>query len=242
MTIDKDDILTRIKKQGYWRVEFQPLVVDNNRINSLPKCQEIVKNARIQLNSGWDYPHYFQDSNNDKYCISNCNGYIESAVNFGRYKELWRMYRNAQFIHFFAMKEDYDNDDIFPPSNPPVISKSSLYVINTIYKFTEIYEFLRRLTKQGIYKEGVRVYISLRNTDNRKLLLDDPKRMPLLKDYVVIISEIKFDKTYTEKEISEEAENFALAQIIETLHRFNWNNPPEHTIKNDQKNFLERKI
>lgn len=235
-----DSVLKEIKEQGYWRVEFQPLVVDNSRIDSLPKCREVVRKAWLQLR-GWDYPHW-PDSDSNRHALYNCNGYIESWTNFGRYNEIWRMYQNAQFIHLFAMKEDYDNDGIFPLSNPPIIPGSSLYVINTVYKLTEIYEFLRRLANQGIYKEGVKVFISLHNINKRKLLLDDSRRIPLLIDYIANISEIKFDRTYTEQEILAEAENLAFVQIIETFHRFNWNNPPNQTIKNDQNNLLKRKI
>lgn len=233
-------VLKEIRKQGYWYVEFQPLVIDNRRIDSLPKCREVAGKARVQLR-GWDYPHW-SDSDSDKHKLYNCNGYIEAWTNWGRYKEVWRMYQNAQFIHFFAMKEDYDNDGIFSPSNPIIAPNSSLYVINTIYKFTEIYEFLRRLVNQGTYKEGARVIVSLHNINNRKLLLDDSRRVPLLIDYTAVIPEIKFDKTYTEQEILEKAENFAFAQILETFHRFNWNNPPEMTIKDDQNKLLRRKI
>jgi len=233
-------VLSKIKGQGYWCVEFQPLVIDDKRINPLPKCHEVIKKAWIQLR-GWDYPHW-PDSNSDKHAIYNCNSYIESWTNFGRYKEVWRMYQNAQFVHFFAMKEDYDNDGIFSPSIPPVISRTSLYVISTIYKFTEIYEFLKRLAQQGIYKEGVRVLISLHNAKDRKLILEDPRRMGLSIDYKTVNSEIKFDNIYIAKDILEKSEHFAFTQIIETFHRFNWSNPPEMTIKDDQNKLLTRKI
>ena len=233
-------VLTEIKKQGYWYVEFQPLVIDNKRIDSLPKCREVVKKAWVQLR-GWDYPHW-PDSDSEKHALYNCNGYIESWTNFGRYKEVWRIYQNAQFVHFFAMKEDYDDDGIFSPSTPPVISSSSLYVISTIYKFTEIYEFLKRLAQQGIYKEGARVLIRLHNTIDRKLILEDPGRMGLLTDYKTANPEIKFDNAYTAQDILEKSENLAFTQIIETFHRFNWNGPPEMTIRDDQNKLLTRKI
>lgn len=233
-------VLSEIKKQGYWCVEFQPLTVDNKRIDSLPKCREVVKKSWVQLR-GWDYPHW-PDSNSNRHTLYNSNGYIESWTNFGRYKEVWRMYQNAQFVHFFAMKEDYDSDGIFSPSIPPVIPNSSLYVISTVYKFTEIYEFLKRLAQQGIYKEGVRVLIGLHNTTDRKLILEDPGRIGLLFDYKTVNSEIKFDNTYIAQDILEKSEHLAFAQIIETFHRFNWNNPPEMTIKDDQNKLLTRKI
>ena len=233
-------VLTEIKEQGYWCVEFQPLAIDNKRIDSLPKCHEVVKKAWVQLR-GWDYPHW-PDSNSNKHALYNCNGYIESWTNFGRYKEVWRMYQNAQFVHFFAMKEDYDNDGIFSSSIPPVIPGSSLYVISTVYKFTEIYEFLSRLAQQGIYKEGVRVLIRLHNTINRKLSLEDPGRVGLSTDYKTANPEIKFDNTYTAQDILEKAEHFAFTLIVKTFHQFNWNNPPEMTIKDDQNKLLTRKI
>lgn len=233
-------VLREIKKQGYWCVEFQPLVIDNKRIDSLPKCREVVKKAWVQLR-GWDYPHW-PDSDSGKHALNNCNGYIESWADFGRYKEVWIMYQNAQFVHFFAMKEDYDDDGIFSPSTPPVTPGSSFYVISTIYKFTEIYEFLRRLAQQGIYKEGVRVLIGLHNTINRKLILEDSGRVGLLIDYKTANPEIKFDNTYTAQDILEKSDNLAFTQIIATFHRFNWNNPPEMTIKDDQNKLLTRKI
>lgn len=236
----RTSVLSEIKKQGYWCVEFQPLVIDNKRIDSLPKCREVVKKARVQLR-GWDYPHW-PDSNSDSRALYNCNDYIESWTNFGRYKEIWRLYQNAQFIHFFAMKEDYDDDGIFSPSTPPVIPGSSLYVINTIYKFTEIYEFLRRLAQQGIYKEGVKIFVALHNTVNRKLILEDPSRVGLSIDYETANPEIKFNNTYAEQDILEKSEHLAFMQIIKTFHQFNWNNPPEMTIKDDQNELLKRKI
>ncbi len=233
------DILNKIKSKGYWRIHFVPIVTSKDKISTVAQCRDILKKAVVMLR-GWDYPH-LPESNSGHGVLYNGPDYIASYIDWGFSKEFWRMHQSEQFIHFFGMLEDWYGEDSFFIERKDVPSGETFDMIQAIYRITEIYEFLRRLVEQGVYKEGVSLSIELFGVNGRRIVLNSPNRIRLSEQYVARIDEIPFKKEYTAKVISERSQDITLEAIEYIFTRFNWDTLPTMVIKSDIRNLLERK-
>ncbi len=228
-------LIEAIKSRGHWKVVFRPLRFEPTRIPSLPKCEELVEKASVSLR-GWSYPHIPRRDG-----PSFGNDYVEGATDWGAFKELWRLYQSGQFVHLDSLKEDWMEED-------PRFSDrrhepgAVLEIINTVYTVTELFEFLSRLARPGIYEEGVEVSVGLYKTEGRMLHIFDPRRGPLHDEYRCRIPEIVFEQTLTEAVAIEKPKDTALDALLHFFHRFNWKTPPIDTIKADQEKLLKRQL
>lgn len=237
----KHQILDRIKSRGYWRINFEPLVYET-KLKTLLECRDIIEKNSVELR-GWDYPH-FSRRQGDDVSLEPGDNYYEGWINWLNYIELWRMYQSGQFIHYFALREDWaELNERSTAEYRKIIPGEILNVIGEVtYELTEIFEFLSRLTQKGIYNEGVRVSISLNNTKGRKLVVLDPRRGPLFDDYKTNLETIEFVEKYTKDEIITNPRELALEVMKYIFERFGWHSPPLETIRKDQDNLLNRKI
>jgi hypothetical protein len=117
---------------------------------------------------------------------------------------------------------------------------SSLSIIGTTYQITEIFEFMPRLGKSGLYDEGMRLNLSLHNTVQRSLWLNDPNRMPLSEDYRTGAETIRFEEMYSKDEIVSRAKENAFNIIVNIFDKFGWHRPNKEAIRSDQERLLKR--
>lgn len=237
----KSDLIEKIKSRGYWRINFQPLVAVQ-KLKNLSDCKNLVEKNSVVLR-GWDYPH-FPNRSDEKTGLEPGNNYYQGWIDWWSHKEFWRMYQSGQFFHYLGLREDwYEEDGWFGDTAKEIKPGSSLSVVGTIYQITEIYEFLARLARDGIYEEGVDVNISFNNTLNRKLWLDDLKRAPFSYDRKTGAEKIEIPPhKYKKDKIVNQARDLALEIIIYIFDRFDWPQPPVETIKRDQDNLLSRRF
>ncbi len=158
------NLLNEIKSKGYWRINFRPLI-DEKIISDLSQTKELIKKHHVELR-GWDYPYYplRSDSQGNLKIYNNfCEGYSD----WEDMKEVWRFYESGQFIHYLALREDWERSDFTKTQEKPCLEVSS-----TIYQLVEIFEFASRLAaKTDIYKNGININIQIFKTKNRKLHL-----------------------------------------------------------------------
>lgn len=236
--------LTKISKSGYWRVRFLPAVEVDKIVEKRQDLKDVVAKNSLQLR-GWDYPHIptGNPAHQGMYLVQD---HYEGWIDWDRHKEVWRIFENGQYIHLFALREDWSSEDVFSPQNDryrTVESGKILEVIGTIYTITEIFAFLRNLYASEFYKFDVNVEISLRNTQGRKLFIWDPSRAPLFGDYECHAPEVTFSKRLVTKgEILSNFQDIALSYLIELFSQFQWENPPIQVLKEDQNKLLERRL
>ncbi|MGA2332604.1 MAG: hypothetical protein ABSG75_12670 [Syntrophales bacterium] len=236
-----EETLNKIKSRGYWRINFRPLVIGQKL--ELPQCKNVVERNAVNFR-GWDYPHFPQRRGDDTDLVAG-NEYYEGWIDWGAHKEIWRMYQSGQFIHYKAVEEDWFKEDgwyggtQFQKIEPGTI----LAILNTVYLITEIFEFLSRIAKTGLfYKEGVMLDIGLIRTAKRQLVMMDPMRGHLFDKYVARIDAIPFSHQYSSDEIIQNAREEALKAIVHIFQRFGWDNPPVETFKNDQEKLVRRQL
>lgn len=158
------DLLNEIKSRGYWRINFRPLI-DKNIISDLSQAEELVKKHHVELR-GWDYPHYplRRDLQGN---LEFHNNFCQGWSNWENMKEIWRFYESGQFIHYLALREDWERSTT---ATKPKKGKD-LEVASTIYQFIEIFEFASRLAKTDIYERGMNINIQIFKTKERELFL-----------------------------------------------------------------------
>lgn len=224
-------LVTSIKSRGYWRINFRPLS-DTYKLESLPACRDLVQKCNVSLR-GWSYPHF--PTSNIETLNNGCRGWDD----WHAYKEFWMMYQSGQFLHYRALQEDWLQGDPFWGKLQEVPPFSVLEIVRAVYQITEIFEFLARLTRSGLYSDGVGISLSLMNTKDRKLWINDFGRAPLLSEYKTVLENITYEKQFTRDQI-DNSKDWALEAILHFFERFGWT-PSLEVIKRDQENLLSGK-
>ena len=235
--MSSEELINRIKSKGYWRVEIRPTIFDERRIPTFSKARELVQSCRVQWR-GWDYPHWNENS------VRNISDWVESQEDWEQYIEYWRFYRSGQFVHLFALREDYlDLDEVLPtqyPARTPRVGYVSF--VSTTYKVTEIFEFASRLANKDVLHPSAFISVGLYNLKDHELASFGANRY-LHDGYVYT----KDDPIVIEREVPQDKlvanpDNFALDFIIDIFEHFNWNNPPRQILAEDQKRLRERRL
>lgn len=242
MVKDFKSTLLKLKDRGYWKVHFYPNSVGFVSIDPINKGKEIIKSSSVQFR-GWDYPH-FPTNILEHQNIYVAGDKIEAWIDSGQYKEIWRFYNTGQFIHLFALREDWLKEDSWVSSNlKEILPGTSLEIICAIYSITEIFSFIRNIVQAVLYKDGIVLELSLFGAKDRNLFISDSSRMPLMGEYKSVIDTIVFPKKiYGIQEIETNYLDFAFENIVYLFNQFNWDNPPMQVIKEDQKKLIERRF
>lgn len=239
------DVLKKIGTKGYWRIVFEPLEYDERKI-SLSDCKELVEKNAIHLR-GWDYPHVPRRIGDDT-ALEPGDNYWQGWLDWEgeNHKEFWRIYQSGQFIHYLGLREDWLNDfqieSMWERRSLSYKPGEALGVVATTYQITEIFEFLSRLMSDGVYEGGVKVSISLNNTQDRCLVIEQFQRVGFSMPRKTSSQTITFKGQYTQEKISTSARDQALDAIVYFFERFGWNPPNIEVIKGDQEKFLAGKI
>lgn len=162
-------LIHKIKTRGYWRINFRPLAPAKPAL-TLNSCMHAVERNQVSLR-GWNYPHV--PSRTDE--ISRLANAVEAWTDWSTHTEYWRMYNSTQFIHYRSIAEDWRGSSPFEQADDAP-EQPTLGLVYHTWTLAEVFEFLARLQKYGLYDEGAEVSISLMNTVGRVLVIDDPKR------------------------------------------------------------------
>jgi len=234
----KEGLVEKIKSQGYWRVNFQPAIYSTSRLE-LGTCWEAIEKNSIRLR-GWDYPHVPRRQDNQS-GSQPCGDYFEGWVDWQYHKEFWRMYRSRQFLHYLALREDWYGESEWTSDVAKQIKPGTVVgVIGTVvYQTTEIFEFLTRLARSGLYQDGVRAEISLENMKGRQLRIEDPMRGEFLAVRATGAGTIKIERKCSADELIANSPEIARGAIIEIFDHFGWHRPPVDQIRLDQEKLLK---
>jgi len=225
--------LKKIKERGYWDVFIRPNEFIENRIESLGKCKEIIRESSVRLR-GWDYPHYGQSDPPKA-----GNDYVWQDVDWAYFIALWRYYQSGQFIHFWAMQEDWP--ELTPFGNAAIWKPGTcLWYKRTVFTFTEIYELAARLATKGLLGDSCTVSVTLHKMKGRTIRTEDPSRL-LFHDYTCAIDPVCCKMTLSTADLIARSAEIAREQTVSLFHRFNWDHITPLALKEDQAELLRKK-
>lgn len=224
----KDGLLDEIKNLGHWRVNFRPLIPLEQSL-SFQQCSDLVRDNAVSLR-GWDFPHFPRRQDNEGGWLRD-EKFFEGWCDWWSYHEFWRMYKSGQFLSYNALREDTSDED-------GGRRRGTLAILNTIYTITEFVEFAHRLHIAELYRDGVTIMISLRNTAGRYLDVG-PNRMPFFERKRTEAEPINLNRTLEIDQIRDMHREIAVDFLSEIFDYFGWN-PAREQIANDQENFYRR--
>jgi len=225
----------KIRSVGHWRVNFRPLEALAERL-SFGQCESAVNDNRVELR-GWDYPHVSRRQD-DTHGYARAGEYVENWIDWEVHSEFWRMYRSSQFLHYRALWEDLDDNRY---NGRPRPSAHVLSVGSAIYSITEIFEFLFRLVRAGVYPLGVKALISLENTAGRQLWINESTRMPFSEPKLTGASSIGIERTIHVRDATGSDHRISMSAIVEIFEHFGWD-VAASTLQAQQTSFLNRTI
>lgn len=236
--MNHEQLLQRIHSKGYWRVVIRPASqFEQKQIPTLSEVRDVARSCVVCLR-GWDYP-YFKDGD-----LVNGVDWVECGIDWKAYVGYWRFYQSGQFVHHFAMREDYwDMNQMLPKRYPPWPQRSGyLSHIEVLYTVTEIFEFAARMAGKQVLRPAAVIEIELHGTVGRQLVSEDFSRWRLPDNFVCGLSKIPYEQTVSEAELLGDAATLALEATIYVYERFNWDKPDRSILAQDQKRFLERRL
>lgn len=235
-------LIDKIKSQGYWRVIIKPTQFNKSLIPSLTECQRLIEESKVYLR-GWDYPHL------PRYGQGLVNGvdWLEASTDSMVWipmLEYWHFYQSGQFAHLFNCGEDWVNRDQLQIQNwrNLPLPERVLSILNTVYRVTEIYEFAARLAAKGIFRSDLSITVELHGMKDRGLVVTGHMRAPLLDNYICGVDALPYSKTVSLEALLAQASELALESLLWFFERFNWQSIPVHTIRDDQRRLLERRL
>jgi len=234
--MDAKELEKKIRTRGYWRVVIRPsgFIAERARLRDL---EQIARDSVIQLR-GWDYPHFPKEG------VTRGNDFIEALtdVEWLSHIELWRLYQSGQFVHLFAMREDWVEGTPMPGLGN-VKPGTLLSYESTLYTITEIFLFAARLAQRMALGPEVIVEYSLVDLLNRKLETFNPGRDSLFLVPRATALGHSYERIVTEKaeRLVAGAPEIALEQALDLFERFGWDASRE-SLQEEQRKFLERRL
>lgn len=144
----------------HWRVRIYPLA--ESKPLSVEKLGELIFFSQVRLR-GWAIPYLNMNTMIINQTSISCPVDIESK------KEFWRFFSTGQFLFLRVAREVFDENwqkrlaENSPAEHLADATIPCLDFVNIIYTVTEIYEFLSRLNRGGLYTSGAGVEISIEN-------------------------------------------------------------------------------
>jgi Putative DNA-binding domain len=232
------NIPTRLQLKGYWKVILRPQKFERERLR-LQECEESILKSIITLR-GYNYPHYYgQDKQYGELTRGadyvQWSGNIESYFFVERPASVWRMNQSGQFIHCFALMEDYWRD---------TSSKNVLTIRNALWSITEIYKFASNLALRNIFDGKITVEIQLHGMKSRQLAEMHREGLDqVLHPYYghkCSVESLPFSRDIETADIIGKSSELALDQTIWLLERFGAYSPQlRYQLQESQEGFLK---
>jgi hypothetical protein len=157
-------MLSKIRERGYWRVVIRPTSFEEKHIPEYSELFRIVERNAVRLR-GWDYPHIDYKSLPER-----GKDWVGQEFQWEDELEVWRLYQSGQFIHYFAIAEEWRDESSLRPPDQGWASGQHMYYISTVYSFVEIYEFAARLALSPAGGVMMHVEIEIGNLKGRRLI------------------------------------------------------------------------
>lgn len=239
--ISKETVIKDIKSKGYWEVNIHPIKYASNIIESRQSAKELISKNSTEL-GGWDYPH-INLSENLPYFVKNG---VEQVSCWEKHIELWRVTLSGNFFQLLALVEDrtdLNNYKNMWQQEDGLKGEKFMGVLRTLYTFTKIFEFSRRLSNEPAFESGLDINIKLYDMENRQLFVDSYDRLPFSFPRVYRDSgDWQWNKKQEAPLSAEKVEDLVLESSKDLFEMFSWENPPFETFKSDIQKFLGSRV
>ena len=211
-----ESLLDEIKSRGYWKVIIRPAEFRQDYIRNYLSLERIIEKCSVQLR-GWAFPHLDKSIGFKK--LHDC---IEQEVEWEFIREFWRLYQSGQFVHFCGIFFDWEDQSQLRPKNSAWKQGEYLPVEDTLFRFTEIFEFASRYSLTEAGAEQMNIEIVLSGLQDRCLQLGYPRIGFVITKRKSNISEFSQNYPLARTELIAKSKEFALEASKELFARFGW--------------------
>ena len=238
------DLPVPVRGYPHWRVLIRPAVYNEENLESLGKCWQVIEQNRVRLR-GWSYPHLSSRETERE----NGSNWVASWSDFMGHLEYWRLYQSAQFVHLFSVREATEaawrakllsvtkshlslSKDMDWNSVPGFI-----HITNFIYSMTEIFEFAARMAQVGSFGDQFEIAVQLDGIKGFVLTTDWDRAW----HSYYAASQDNLAKTWqvNVNDLISDTAGKSLDAVIWFFDRFGWHNPPVEILREDQSDFLK---
>jgi hypothetical protein len=210
-----NNLLKKIRERGYWQILFHPADFNEKRVTRIQDLAPIVRAAAVEFR-GWDFPHISREGPTIGL------DWIEDKVEWSEYFETWRFYQSGQFVYYGGIRTDWLDQSEFQAPMKQWRPGLLLPVTDTVFKFTEIFEFASRLSSGPLDAPHVTLRISLSGLDQRELWIDNPNRSGFHAPRKAAIPEYSQTFQLGRDQLLAETRQLAVVAAEELFARFNW--------------------
>jgi hypothetical protein len=208
-----------IKSKGYWSIVIRPSSFVDKRISDYSRLLPILQATSVQLR-GWDFPHIDRRAELLRDLDS-----LGQETDWEYFKEAWRFFQTGQFAYLVAIHEDWT--ELAPARwRPPSHLASQgplLGVGDTLFRFSEVFEFAARLSMSEAGSEKMHIKVELHGLKGRSLWVDDPGRGSFDHRYVSEMETYPFEIDIERQFLIANAREMAIEPTVELFKRFGWN-------------------
>jgi hypothetical protein len=195
-------------------VVIRPRTFKKTRIAEKKLLFPLLEKTSVQFR-GWDFPHL--DHHNRPIIDLD---WVGQECDYDDIIEVWRFYQSGQFIHISSIRYDWlDLSKWMRDWKPGTVV---LGIGETIFRFTEIFEFGSRLALTDAGDDQMHIEITVRGLRNRALWVDNPNRMPVRQSYTATIEAFPYEIDLPRTELIAAPRELALKPAAELFQMFGW--------------------
>lgn len=210
-----------IRGRGYMWTRVYPATYQADRFTTV-ELRDIITRNSVRLR-GWDMPHIGRDS------PAFHDGYIHQEDAWEEHAEVWRFYRDGQFVNITGLNEDWV-DDASRRSWLEGHAKA-MSAVNVLYAVAERFELADRLARRWP-DSGTVIEIGIYDLADRVLVAGNSQRIPLRPDRVTQAPTWKRSWTFSQIDLAESARDLAVTAALDLFQLFGWE--PERQLLSDQ--------
>ena len=209
-------VLQKAKSRGHWKVVIRPEEFRETRVPDFSTLSDLISRTTVAFR-GWDFPHSDIHAGHDIGI-----NWIGQEVDWSEHVETWRLYQSGQFVFIGSIFDDWQDQSIWEPPKADWRPGAYLPVMDTVFRFTEIYEFAARLALSYPGVDIVRVEITLVGLKGRTLRMDHRDRSGFITPRTCAIPEFPYSRSLPREQLAAEASDLALENTNELFTRFHW--------------------
>ena len=123
-----NEIITKIKSQGYWEIIIRPISFTKDRLSNLAEAEQQLRACQVKLR-GWYFPHIGK--------IKRGLDFIEESVSFRGINEAWRFYQSGQLIFYRGLSEDWCKSEGYSQEFEP---GEALSILSALFALSETFD------------------------------------------------------------------------------------------------------
>jgi hypothetical protein len=208
-----------MKSKGYWSIVIRPSSFVEKRISDYSRLLPILEATSVQLR-GWDFPHIDRKAE-----LIRGLDWVGQESEWEYFREAWRFFQTGQFADLSAIHEDWTALTPARWAPPPHLANQGplLGVGDTLFRFSEVFEFAARLSMSEAGGEKMHIKVELHGLKGRALWVDDPGRGSFDHRYVSGMETFPFEIDIERQFLVANAREMAIQPTVELFKRFGWN-------------------